>query len=166
MTGFEPRETNIGADGGVDIRVYNAHGEHPDKPEAIVQCKAWNSYKVGVKLVRELFGIMAAEKVDIGILITSNDFTGDARAFAAGKNIRLVTGTDFVQEILKLSDEKQQRLLDIALEGDYRTPTCPRCDVKMTLRESTQGRNAGGRFWGCVRYPKCTQTLGYREANG
>lgn len=57
---------------------------------------------------------------------------------------------------------KQRRLLEVALEGDYRTPTCPQCDIKMVLRESKKGRGNGGQFWGCVRYPRCKQTLVYK----
>lgn len=163
MTGFEPRETKIGADGGVDIRIYKVGSETSGKPEAIVQCKAWNTYKVGVKLVRELFGIMAAEKVERGIIITSSEFTTEAKEFAEGKELVLMSGNSFLQQIRKLPAEKQQRLLDVALEGDYKTPTCPQCDIKMKLREGRSGKNPGSKFWGCVRYPRCRQTLIYKE---
>ncbi|HEY6872285.1 MAG TPA: restriction endonuclease [Geobacteraceae bacterium] len=158
ITGYKAQETKIGADGGVDIRVTKSGN---DTFHGIVQCKAWNTYKVGVKPVRELFGVMAAEKVATGMLITSGSFTSEAEEFAKGK-MKLVSGASFVELIGKLPEEKQQRLLDIALEGDYRTPTCPQCDVKMTLRESKKGRNTGGQFWGCVRYPRCKQTLVYK----
>lgn len=108
MIGFDHRETNIGADGGVDIRIY----------------------KVGVKLVRELFGIMAAEKVEKGMIITSGEFTNDAKEFAEDKKISLISGNNFLQKIKDLPAENQQQLLDVALEGDYKTPTCPQYDIK------------------------------------
>lgn len=95
--------------------------------------------------------------------MTSGDFTAEAEDFAKGK-ITLIWGEKFINLIGKLSEENQDMLLKIALEGDYRTPTCPQCDVKMTLRESSKGRNSGGHFWGCVRYPRCKQTLIYKEA--
>lgn len=44
MTGYAPKETRIGADGGVDIWVYKPGIE---KAIGIVQCKALRSYKVG-----------------------------------------------------------------------------------------------------------------------
>lgn len=159
MTGYEARETKIGADGGVDIRVTKRGTEGF---EGIVQCKAWNTYKVGVKPVRELFGVMAAENVSKGMLVTSGSFTSEAEDFAKGKMI-LVSGAKFLKLIRKLPKEKQQKLLEIALEGDCRTPTCPQCDLKMTLREGKKGRNVGGQFWGCVRYPRCRQTLVYKQ---
>lgn len=158
MTGYEARETMVGADGGVDIRV-TKRGD--DAFQGIVQCKAWNAYKVGVKPVRELYGVMAAEKIRNGMLITSGTFTADAEEFAKGK-VMLIPGWKFLELIRKLPEEKRQRLLEVALEGDYQTPTCPQCDIKMALRESKKGRNAGEHFWGCVRYPRCKQTLIYK----
>jgi len=159
MTGYEARETKIGADGGVDIRVTKTGNEGF---EGIIQCKAWNTYKVGVKPVRELFGVMAAEKVTRGMLITSGSFSFKAEEFAKGK-IMLISGAKFLELIRKLPEEKQQKLLEIALEGDYRTPTCPQCDLKMILRKGKKGKNPGSQFWGCVRYPRCRQRLVYKD---
>lgn len=159
IAGYVAQETNTGADGGVDIRVSKPGDE---KFKGIVQCKAWNTYKVGIKPIRELFGIMAADRISTGILITSGDFTAEAEKFASGK-ITLVCGEKFINLIKKLSQSDQEWLLDVALEGDYRTPTCPHCDIKMTLREVAKGRNVGGKFWGCVRYPRCKQTLVYKK---
>jgi len=155
MTGYLAQETKVGADGGVDIRITK---QGNSAFQGIVQCKAWNAYKVGVKPVRELFGIMAAEKVAVGMLISSGTFTAEAEDFAKGKVV-LIPGWKFLEHILKLSEENRQRLLEIALEGDYQTPTCPQCDLKMTLREVKSGKNSGSKFWGCVRYPRCRQTF-------
>ncbi len=156
LAGYIPEETRIGADGGVDIRVYKPGTE---KPFGIVQCKAWTTYRVGVKPVRELYGIMAAEGVANGMFMTSGDFTSEALAFAEGKRLRLVTGETLLNYIGKLSNENQQALLTVALEGDYRTPTCPQCGVKMTLRRGKGGRSD---FWGCVRFPRCRAKLVYK----
>ena len=156
MTGYDPKETRIGADGGVDIWVYKPGSE---KPFGIVQCKAWTTYKVGIKPVRELFGVMAAEGVGNGMFITSGEFTSEALAFAEGKKLRLISGKMFLEFIGKLSAEKQEELLALALEGDYRTPTCPQCGIKMTLRE---GKGSRRDFWGCLRYPRCRATLVYK----
>jgi ssDNA-binding Zn-finger/Zn-ribbon topoisomerase 1 len=37
-------------------------------------------------------------------------------------------------------------------------PTCPRCNSTMVRRVARRGRNAGGSFWGCSRYPSCKGT--------
>ena len=39
------------------------------------------------------------------------------------------------------------------------TVKCPRCGSSMVLRTARRGRNAGGQFYGCSRYPKCKETL-------
>ena len=54
----------------------------------------------------------------------------------------------------------RQALLAFATEGDWTTPTCPSCGVKMAARDSSRGR-----FWGCIRYPKCRATLPMRTAS-
>jgi restriction system protein len=58
--GFKSETIRCGADGGIDVKLFKID---PNKPLAVVQCKAWNSQQVGVKEVRELLGVMAHEKV-------------------------------------------------------------------------------------------------------
>lgn len=156
MTGYDPKETRIGADGGVDIWVYRPGSE---KSFGIVQCKAWTTCKVGIKPVRELFGVMAAGVAGNGMFITSGEFASEALGFTEGKKLRLISGKMLLDFIGKLSAEKQKELLELALEGDYRTPTCPQCGIKMTRR---QGKGNGREFWGCLRYPRCRATLVYK----
>ena len=38
------------------------------------------------------------------------------------------------------------------------TPTCPSCGSRMVRRTARKGRNRGGQFWGCPRYPACRGT--------
>jgi len=38
------------------------------------------------------------------------------------------------------------------------TPSCPRCGSRMVRRVARRGRNAGGAFWGCSRFPTCRGT--------
>jgi restriction system protein len=127
------------------------------QPAIIVQCKAW-SKNVGVKAVRELFGVMAADGIEYGIFATTSDYTKEAYDFAQGRPIELMSG-QFMEKVRALTTEQQHWLLERATEGDFTTPTCPNCNVKMTSRESKKGANAGSRFWGCPTYPKCRQTF-------
>lgn len=157
LIGLFPEETRIGADGGVDIWVYKPDVE---KPVGIVQCKAWSTYKVGIKPVRELFGVMAAERVANGKFMTTGEFTSEACAFAEGKRLQLISGQMLLAAIQKLPMDSQTKLLAMATEGDYRTPSCPQCATKMTLR---QGKKGGRDFWGCPRYPRCRATLVYKK---
>jgi DNA-binding helix-hairpin-helix protein with protein kinase domain len=38
------------------------------------------------------------------------------------------------------------------------SPGCPRCGSRMVRRRAKRGRNAGGSFWGCSRFPTCRGT--------
>jgi len=157
--GGRAETTKIGPDGGVDINLFKGTSE---KPFAIVQCKAWNTYKVGVKPVRELFGVMAAEGVSTGIFMNTGSYTREAVTFAKGNNLLLISGEDLVKSILEMPSEIQSKLLEVATEGDYTTPTCPKCGTKLTLKKVSKGKNAGNEFWGCRSYPRCRVTLKYK----
>ena len=75
LQGFRVAETRGGgADGGVEL-VLTREGAR-----FLVQCKQWKAYKVGVEVVRELFGVMAARGAGGGLVVTSGTFTNDARA--------------------------------------------------------------------------------------
>ena len=52
--------------------------------------------------------------------------------------------------------EASAGLLKLATQGDFLTPTCPSCSVKMTSRKSTA---EGRKFWGCRNYPLCKETF-------
>jgi restriction system protein len=152
--GYEAKTTRIGADGGVDVQLFQ-NGQIV----MIIQCKAWNAYKVGVKPMRELYGVMADEKISNGAFFTTGEFTSEAEEWARNKNLDLVNGREFLSRIRQLSSAAQDKLLALATAGDYTTPTCPSCDIKMVLRTASKGRNEGSQFYGCRNYPGCKQTF-------
>ena len=148
------KTTGLGADGGIDIKVYNQSGEQT----GVAQCKAWKK-KIGVNLVRELFGVMASEGIDKGIFFTTSTFTFDAIQFCRNKNILLIDGDELIKRIKKLDESQKAKILDVATKGNYETPSCARCGVKMTLRISKKGRSTGNKFWGCVNFPRCRSII-------
>lgn len=143
---------NHGADGGIDARVYS---DKTNKLEYAIQCKSWNS-SVGVKELRELFGVMSHEAAGKGIFMTTSVFTAEAKLFAAehSNKLFLIDGEKFVSMILKLPESARSRLLNFATEGDYKTPSCPSCGTKLVKRD---GKNKP--FWGCTNFPKCRTTM-------
>ncbi len=152
--GFTAKTLDAGSDGGIDVKLYRVD---PAKPLAIVQCKAWNTQAVGVKEIRELLGVMVHERVRRGIFVTTGTYSADAMQFAATSPIQLLDGPGFIAKIRDLPSAGQAALLDFAFEGDYRTPTCASCGVKMLARDSKRGP-----FWGCAHYPRCKNTLALR----
>ena len=161
--GLRAKTTRIGPDGGVDVYLYR-DGE--SAPLAVVQCKAWNSYKVGIKPVRELLGVMASEKIARGYFITTGVFTEEAREFAQRNPLKLIDGDELLRRIQALPEGARSQLLDAATKGDYTTPTCPRCGVKMVRRVARSGTNPGSEFWGCPTYPRCNGVLKMAKGSG
>ena len=150
--GFRAEETDFGPDGGVDLRLCVGDAATAG---ILVQCKAWNTWRVGVKEIRELFGVMAAEGVAEGIFLTTSTFTPDAIAFAKDKNVTLIDGEDFVRKLRDLPAEQQADLLIKITRGDYRRPICPSCGERMKLRHGRTGEP----FWGCITFPACRATM-------
>ncbi|HEX2862122.1 MAG TPA: restriction endonuclease [Lacunisphaera sp.] len=160
--GCDAEVTDFGPDGGIDIRVFEKEGRIPKR---IIQCKAFNNQFVDVKLVRELMGVMAHEKASQGAFYTTSEFTPPALELGRSHlDIDLVDGRTFLYRISRLPPEAQARLLAIATEGDYTTPTCASCGVKMILKTASKGRREGSSFWGCRSYPRCQQIINISKA--
>jgi len=149
--GFQVTERGgAGPDGGVDLTLARGHERF------LVQCKQWRAQQVGVLVVRELYGVMAAEHVAGGYVVTSGSFTKDAKEFAAGRNIDLIDGT----KLPSLLRDGQSEAIPIGSmpAGPAPTqaaPSCPKCRSPMVLRTAKRGSHAGSSFWGCPQYPKC-----------
>jgi len=165
-----------GPDGGIDL-VARRDGE-----TYLVQCKQWRSVQVGVPVVRELYGAMAAEGAVGGFVVTSGTFTKQAREFASGRNLQLIDGVVLKQWIaeakkpgprptVEVVAERVEPLLEPVVEApvlktaapeaapevvdEPKAPACPFCKKTMVTRVARTGKNAGGNFWGCTDYPKC-----------
>jgi hypothetical protein len=142
-----------GSDGGVDLRLSR------DGKTALVQCKHWKVYKVGVAAVRELFGILSAERADRAIFVTTGRFTSDARSFAEGKPMELTDGEKLHALLEEAKYSGQGDLLDVeswskefARSATIVAPMCPFCRSRMVLRH---GKQSGNAFWGSSTYPRC-----------
>jgi len=155
LQGYRVTETGGGgADGGVDL-VLTKGGE-----KFFVQCKQWKAYKVGVDVVRELYGVMAAKGATGGFVVTSGRFTDDAKAFADGRNVQLVDGTKLFALIKQVKQSQATKQPATAALVQAKEPvaaeaTCPQCGSSMVKRTARKGGNAGGEFWGCSKFPTC-----------
>ena len=155
--GIRSETTPLGPDGGIDIRLYQDDSGHAT---SIVQCKAWGERFVGVKPVRELLGVMTHEKIGKAFFMTSGRFSDDAKEVAKSNRITLIDGEMLLMMIKRLPEQEQKNLLDFAVSGDFTTPTCPSCGIKMKHIPGKAGR---ADFWGCINYPRCRQMLGMRR---
>ncbi|MGJ7565262.1 restriction endonuclease [Variovorax sp. GB1R11] len=160
LQGFSVSETGGGgADGGVDLVISKG------TEKFLVQCKQWKAYKVGVDVVRELYGVMAAKGATGGFVVTSGSFSDDAKAFADGRNVKLVDGHRLfglikqARQSLSSRADIADRLHPVAPPSppgvSTSTAACPACGSGMVKRTAKKGANAGGQFWGCSQYPSC-----------
>jgi restriction system protein len=151
--GLKTRISGTGSEGGVDILLYETRS---DEPLSLARCKAWEPYRVGAKPVRDLAKAMAQASVAEGVLLTAGRFGQDAYVAAGGERIQLIDAARLLDLIGALPPEEAQSLLRFATEGDFLTPTCPFCSIKMVQRQSTKD---GWKFWGCPNYPACKKTF-------
>jgi restriction system protein len=156
QAGFETQSQSHGADGGVDIWLFSRNAQGP---AAVVQCKHWRGRPVGVKQVREFFGVMASKSLKRGTFATSSTFTDDALRFCKENGISALDAGRLLELIARRTPEQQFELLDVAYEGAYWQPTCANCGIKMVARTR---RKTTDRFWGCTNYPRCRATLPMR----
>ena len=153
--GYSVVETGRGgADGGVDLVLRKG------QEKFLVQCKQWKALKVGVEVVRELFGVMAASGAVGGFVVTSGTFSSDASDFARGRNVELIDGVA-LHRMLRAA-HTHSTALEPATNGSQApetgAPACPVCGSRMVRRTARKGANAGKAFWGCERYPGCRGT--------
>lgn len=87
--GFQVEITKASGDGGIDIVAYNHNPIY--KGKYIIQCKRYSG-SVGEPIIRDLYGVIMAERANKGILMTTGTFTKSAIEFAEGKQIELVDG--------------------------------------------------------------------------
>lgn len=177
--GFTVQETDKGPDGGVDLVLRKG------REVFLVQCKQWRASKVGVQVVRELYGVMSARGVTGGFVVTSGAFTSDAWRFAKGTNLQLIDGKRLIQwfktpDLVRVTPPAEESLgeADRAIvsqvapapgDGPKACPpsshsdnssTCPRCGGGMTARyaRATNGGIANSVFLGCLNFPSCRGT--------
>ncbi len=147
-----------GADGGIDLKLVK------DGEVWLVQCKRWRREPVGVKVVRELHGVVAAEQATGSIIITTSTFTTDAKAFARGNPIKLIAGDELLNRVKAVQNSKAlaapltQQTHSATTEEPQNVRICPQCAAPMVQRVARRGQNAGQSFWGCSRFPKCRGT--------
>jgi len=137
-------------DGGIDLELTRG------AERIAVQCKHWQAGEVGVKVVREFMGAMVAAGITQGILIGSAGFTGPARELAAQQRIELLDERDVARRI-----QSAGGWWDPLFRSAFVSPPklCPKCGSPLVERVAKRGPGIGRAFYGCSRYPRCTQTM-------
>lgn len=142
--GYRVTEGGFGADGGIDLELRK--GEEL----VLVQCKQWKAQKVGVSVVREMFGVLTASNAIKVIVTCSGKFTQQAIDFASDKPIELLSGNELLSLV---KDVQAEPILEPLQQA-----SCPRCGSELVERQVKRGTNAGNTFLGCSSFPKCRYT--------
>jgi restriction system protein len=142
--GYRVTEGGYGADGGIDLEL------RMNDQLTLVQCKQWKTQKVGVNVVREMFGVLTAHQANQFIIISSGTFTQQAIDFAAGKPIELIDGPKLLALVNDVQVSPQ-----VIIE---KPKVCPKCSGELVERTAKRGPNAGNMFLGCSNFPKCRYT--------
>ncbi len=111
--GYRVAEGGFGADGGIDLELRKSD------ESVLVQCKQWKAQKVGVSVVREMFGVLSASNADKVIVITSGRYTQQAIDFAYDKPMVLVDGNELLSLIHGVQTTTKVEVTKQAI--------CPRC---------------------------------------
>lgn len=144
--GFTVQENiSAGADGGIDLLLLKDGEQH------IVQCKQWRKSKVGVSVVREMFGVLKASSAKSIYIVSSGHFTKEANHFAANQPITLIDGNELVLLIIDMQD--LTKLIDATQTSNV--DKCPKCESELIKRVAKKGSNTGNEFLGCSSFPKC-----------
>lgn len=157
--GYAVQETGLGgADGGIDLIL------RKDGKTTLVQCKQWKTQRVDVKIVREMFGLLAHHGAAAVKIVAVGNYTVDAQRFAQGKPIELIHG----EALLAMVRESQAAAPASAAVATPRPiataapeptpssdPVCPKCGEEMVRRSNRQTKVP---FWGCTKYPACRGT--------
>jgi len=128
----------------------------------IVQCKHWRATKVPVTVVRELYGVMAAQGAAGGFVVTAGEFTREARDFASGRNVELINGAVLAAMLREASAPlRSTPPVDVPPSrigepdpGSYATPHCRKCSQPMVKRVAGRGRTPEPRSGDAAAFPR------------
>lgn len=158
--GFETKTVGVSHDG---VLVMEGYERGTTQAVMLVHCKAWNRTPVDEPAMRALRDRMDTAKIGQGAYFNTGGFAPAAVTLAGGANIDVVNGRELLERVAQLPLERQNALLDLATDGEYGTPTCPACAVKMVRRVTVTGAQAGVYFWGCANHPSCKRTFPVRK---
>jgi len=152
LQGYQVEETGGGgADGGIDL-VLSRPGTN-GREKFLVQCKQWRAFKVGVDVVRELYGVMSATGAAGGFVVTSGRFTDEAISFASGRNVKLVDGPKLLGLVRQARGGGERSATRAGTAGPAspaaaaaEATACPLCSKPMVHRIAKRGTRAGSEF--------------------
>ncbi|MDI6527190.1 restriction endonuclease [Pseudomonas otitidis] len=124
---------------GVDLEL------HLGTDKYLVQCKQLKALKIGVAVIREFFGVTAAEGAAGGFAVSSGAYTKKARAFAQRRNIQRFDRTLLKQWFANRPMDSQSSLylMCVMPRAYYFASICPLYSFSMIIRTARRGVGFG-----------------------
>jgi hypothetical protein len=132
------------------------YSKNNDKPFSIFQCSVspGNTPADPIKMFKSA---MAGAQLNTGYFLTNTEFSEIAKDFAKENKINLIDAEKFVELANNMPETSQNLLFEIAMaRGDkqedfHKTDAhfCPKCDTKMNLKVSSEGKYKTGKYWEC-----------------
>lgn len=99
---FTEKGIKVSNDGGIDGYGYHRDDDDFRITRVVIQCKRYNTNKVGEPEINQFLGAMSKFQADYGVFITNSLFTEQARRAAAeGKPITLIDGSELINLVIK-----------------------------------------------------------------
>jgi restriction system protein len=127
------------ADGGVDLVLVRA-GE-----TTVVQAKHWRSDRVGVQLIRELYGVQRARHAERSMFVAIGADTPPTSSISRRRSGTLVDGDELLRVI---GAGLVGGPLVLPAAAPTSAPLCPACGGDMVRRTARRGPGAGEEFFG------------------
>lgn len=151
-TGVVAVRTKTGPESPVHLEI-SWKGEA--KPFACVQCHASPPGLIRTEPLQALARALAGAEIRRGYVVTNGKFNVEARDLAEEKHFTLLPGDILLEKLNALPPAARIELMQEMTKGDYTTPTCPKCEVKM-VRSGLEG-------WRCANTSKCAVVLPARK---
>lgn len=146
-TGVVAVRTKSGPASAVHIKI-SWKGE--PRPFACVQCISRPTGLIDAKPLQDLFAVLGAEDIRRGYVVSTGKFNVAARDFAEEKHLTLLPGDIFLEKLNALPDPARNELMQEIMAGDFATPSCPKCEAKMTRSPDDPS------VWRCAAHPDQT----------
>lgn len=122
--------------------------------------RKWPGYLVLIfSLVAAVFYYIkrndAYKKYTDGLMASDLGSEGERGNLNQEKNIKVISSP--------AKNENPFKTKKIPSSESISTPRCPKCRSKMILRVAKRGKNIGGKFWGCRKFPRCRGTSPFVE---
>ena len=103
------------------------------------------------------YGLLNHDAADAVKVFSVGKYTPDARRFARGKPIELVTGAALLNLVRKVQNAQKRYAADAPgpVPTLANTMECANCGAEMLKRENRSTKQA---FWGYPNYPRCRGT--------